>query len=167
MNNPTILHSLCFTVPLILILCQYLIRKIFLVTLKTTKRFAVEAVLPLRHWYPRKQAVSHASQHLGVWRDLTEHLPQPPIEVQWKCKIWDWVDLDFNSNSSTYQSSNIYLSEARCIYLIRIVEVGISWVIYLTYTSIIPSSWEFPGSPVVRTLCFHCKGHGFNPWSGN
>ena len=26
---------------------------------------------------------------------------------------------------------------------------------------------EFPGSPVVRTPCFHCRGPGFNPWSGN
>ena len=24
-----------------------------------------------------------------------------------------------------------------------------------------------PGGPVVRTLCFHCRGHGFSPWSGN
>jgi len=24
-----------------------------------------------------------------------------------------------------------------------------------------------PGSPVVRTLCFHGRGHQFNPWSGN
>ena len=22
---------------------------------------------------------------------------------------------------------------------------------------------EFPGGPVVRTLCFHCRGHGFDP----
>ena len=27
--------------------------------------------------------------------------------------------------------------------------------------------WELPGGPVVRTLCFHCQGPGFNPWSGN
>ena len=27
--------------------------------------------------------------------------------------------------------------------------------------------WEFRGSPVVRTLCFHCQGPEFNPWSGN
>ena len=26
---------------------------------------------------------------------------------------------------------------------------------------------EFPGGPVVRTLCFHCWGPGFNPWSGS
>ena len=26
---------------------------------------------------------------------------------------------------------------------------------------------DFPGSPVVKTLCFQCMGHGFNPWSGN
>ena len=24
----------------------------------------------------------------------------------------------------------------------------------------------FPGGPVVRTLRFHCRGHGFKPWSG-
>ena len=27
-------------------------------------------------------------------------------------------------------------------------------------------SWDFPGSPV-RTLCFQCKGCGFDPWLGN
>ena len=25
---------------------------------------------------------------------------------------------------------------------------------------------DFSGSPVVKTLCFHCKGLGFDPWSG-
>ena len=24
---------------------------------------------------------------------------------------------------------------------------------------------DFPGSPVVKTLRFHCRGHGFDPWS--
>ena len=23
---------------------------------------------------------------------------------------------------------------------------------------------KFPGGPVVRTLCFHCQGVGFDPW---
>ena len=26
---------------------------------------------------------------------------------------------------------------------------------------------EFPGSPVVKTLHFQCRGHRFDPWSGN
>ena len=26
---------------------------------------------------------------------------------------------------------------------------------------------EFPGGPLVRTLCFHCQGPRFNPWLGN
>ena len=26
---------------------------------------------------------------------------------------------------------------------------------------------DFPGGPVVKTLCFECRGCGFNPWSGN
>ena len=36
----------------------------------------------------------------------------------------------------------------------------------LHHTSSLPS-WDFPGSPVVKTLSFHCKGHGFNSWTGN
>ena len=28
-------------------------------------------------------------------------------------------------------------------------------------------SWDFCGSPEVKTLCFHCSGHGFHPWLGN
>ena len=27
--------------------------------------------------------------------------------------------------------------------------------------------WEFPDGPVVRTLCFQCRGCRFNPWSEN
>ena len=25
------------------------------------------------------------------------------------------------------------------------------------------NSWNFPGSPVVKTLCFHCRGCEFDP----
>ena len=27
--------------------------------------------------------------------------------------------------------------------------------------------WDFPGGPVVKTLCSQCMGPGFDPWSGN
>ena len=26
---------------------------------------------------------------------------------------------------------------------------------------------DFPGGPVVKTLRFHRRGHGFDPWSGD
>ena len=26
---------------------------------------------------------------------------------------------------------------------------------------------DFPGGPVVRMPCFHCRGHRFNSWSWN
>ena len=26
---------------------------------------------------------------------------------------------------------------------------------------------DVTGGPVLRTLPFHCRGRGFNPWSGN
>ena len=28
------------------------------------------------------------------------------------------------------------------------------------------TDFRLPGGPVVRTPCFQCKGHGFDPWSG-
>ena len=27
-------------------------------------------------------------------------------------------------------------------------------------------NWDFPGGPVVKILCFHCRADGSNPWSG-
>ena len=29
------------------------------------------------------------------------------------------------------------------------------------------ASWDFPGGPVVKIMHFQCRGHRFNPWSGN
>ena len=26
---------------------------------------------------------------------------------------------------------------------------------------------DFPGGPVVKTLCFHCESHYFSPWLWN
>ena len=26
---------------------------------------------------------------------------------------------------------------------------------------------DYPGGLLVKTLCFHCRGHGFDPWLGN
>ena len=28
-------------------------------------------------------------------------------------------------------------------------------------------SRDFPGGPVIKTPRFHCRGHRFDPWSGN
>ena len=28
------------------------------------------------------------------------------------------------------------------------------------------STWDFPGGPVIRILCFHCRGHKFWNWLG-
>ena len=37
----------------------------------------------------------------------------------------------------------------------------------LGHTEVLNASLqEFPGSPVVKTLCFHCKGCGVDPWLG-
>ena len=32
---------------------------------------------------------------------------------------------------------------------------------------IVKDGRDFLGGPVVKTLGFHCRGHGFSPWLGN
>ena len=29
------------------------------------------------------------------------------------------------------------------------------------------SAWDLPGGPVAKTLHFHCREHGFDPWLRN
>ena len=29
------------------------------------------------------------------------------------------------------------------------------------------AAWDFSGGPVIKTPCSQCRGHGFDPWSGN
>ena len=36
----------------------------------------------------------------------------------------------------------------------------------ITKNTKINKCWDFPGGPVVKTPCFHCRGHGFDPWLG-
>ena len=38
---------------------------------------------------------------------------------------------------------------------------------YCYLTSVIHNIGDFPGGPVVKTLCFQCRVQGFEPWSGN
>ena len=35
------------------------------------------------------------------------------------------------------------------------------------YNAKIETHRDFPGGPGVKTPCFQCRGHGFNPWLGN
>ena len=53
------------------------------------------------------------------------------------------------------------------------LELPFLMIITIDYTKIVKIRilkihlQEFPGGPVVRTPCFHCRGHGFDPWLGN
>ena len=38
---------------------------------------------------------------------------------------------------------------------------------FCTYEFKLQATRDFSGGPVVRTLCFHCRGHRFDPWSQN
>ena len=51
---------------------------------------------------------------------------------------------------------------------------GVKWLDYrrggqleAVVQSSLENEEEIPGGPVVRTLRFHCRGDGFDPWLGN
>lgn len=39
--------------------------------------------------------------------------------------------------------------------------------VFIAMTNKIGTMGEFPAGPVVRTICFHCQGPGFDPWLEN
>ena len=51
---------------------------------------------------------------------------------------------------------------------IVVVEFCVStWLGFVPSCLVKHLSRDFPGGPVVKTLCFHRRGCGFDPWSGN
>ena len=68
------------------------------------------------------------------------------INIAYKCKVFRILTVDscfWNFRSISIRVAPLYAFVLKC------------------------PTGEFPGGPVVRTLHFHCRGHGFNPWSGN
>lgn len=41
------------------------------------------------------------------------------------------------------------------------------WMALVAQGQSAEESLDFPGGPEVKTLCFHCRKHGFYPWLGN
>ena len=82
----------------------------------------------------------------------------------------DWA------TSLTYLASVKIIIRAVIISVIRAVvsKVGYQtqWSIGLqdentTTYNFLNWSWDFPGGPVAMNLSSQCRGHRFNPWSGN
>ena len=51
--------------------------------------------------------------------------------------------------------------EFRGIHFLRILLKITMWKMQIFLT------WDFPGSPVVKTACFQCRSHGLDPCLGN
>ena len=58
-----------------------------------------------------------------------------------------------------------------CFHLLccSFLNIWVEWLMLLKIILLFENKniQEFPGSPVVRTLCAHCQGPKFSPWSGN
>ena len=49
------------------------------------------------------------------------------------------------------------------------MERDLKWRVRKRRQTLLIRCWlgHFPGCPVVKTLCFQCKGREFDPWVGN
>ena len=103
---------------------------------------------------------------------------------------WRWTILaSYPSQNSSHSVVRTYKWYAHCSW--RIYHLSHKSLVLWLY-SLCPSGWCFPGilpqasaltlqsslrikprlgnflgSPVVKTPCFQCRGHGFDPWVGN
>ena len=71
---------------------------------------------------------------------------------------WKYLYLNLGDD---YTSVHIYKISSSCRFNDCAVQVSIPQYKEINFL------WEFPGISVVRPLCFHYRGHRFDPWSGN
>ena len=85
------------------------------------------------------------SAGLGSVLSPAQHMGEsvicPPRHVDTLKKRWEGADRDYCTNSGQ-NSPTVTLGKRETFQ-------------------------HFPGGPVVKNPCFHCRGHGFDPWSGN
>ena len=54
-----------------------------------------------------------------------------------------------------------------CSYALRRLKCEMISYKFTKFNEYLKISRDCPGSPVVKNPHFQCRGHGFNPWSGN
>ena len=52
-------------------------------------------------------------------------------------------------------------------YLIDEELISLTYILKKNNKKTEEKGWDFSGDPVIGALCFHYRGYGFNPWSGN
>ena len=67
-----------------------------------------------------------------------------------------WMDLEIIILSEVSQRKTYYMILLICRILEKMIQINL-----------FTKQWDFPGSPVVKTPCFHCRGHRFDPWLEN
>ena len=69
-------------------------------------------------------------------------------------------------STSTFLNLNLFHSVYVCVYWPHQLHEMEKEAVYENKENI-NTGREFPDGPVVKTPCFHCRGHGFDSWSGN
>ena len=87
------------------------------------------------------------------WNAIDFFVGQYFQEDSWK----EWVDF---SRGPSISLSLLFLATWNMN-----IGLGVLWLSYNLKSAW--RMWGFPGDPVVRTPCFHCRVPGFDPWLGN
>ena len=73
------------------------------------------------------------------------------------------MKLTVEKKTSTQKKSQIVVTRG-----LREERMGSQWLTTKFQLGMMEKFWtDFPGGPVVKTPFFHCRGHEFDPWSGN
>ena len=76
----------------------------------------------------------------------------------------DWIFFENQTDSLNYHIANAATKQSNRQKICLILGSNPSnW----QYATNVWNPWDFPGGPVGKTPCSHCRGPGFDPWSGN
>ena len=133
-------------------------------------------------------AVLQSLSHVWLFSNSWTAAHQAPVYGVFQARILEWVAISFSRGSSHTRDQAhvscigrwiiyhwatreahiyIYTHMYRLFSFMRLLKFEISsWSFKnynVWYCDIIRNTWDFPGSPVVKTVHFQCGGCGFNP----
>jgi len=85
-------------------------------------------------------------------------LPGSSIHGIFQATVLEWSVIAFSIRSFNHWMAR---EVPRCAFKLILS----SLILFTDKMSLKCSPWDFPGHPVIKTSCFHCRGHKCSSWS--
>ena len=115
--------------------------------------------------------VNWAVCHCKVTLSISENVICLKVFFVWRspsffdiCTVYFFLSFNFNLPTSVCLA--VFYKQHLVVFPLRLPRYN-SHINIILFIHLKCTIWEFSGGPVVKTLHFQCRGHGFDPWWRN